>query len=79
MESPRLSLGIDLSTQSISAIVIDIGKIEAVAEISLNYLKDERLNCFGIREDIFEDAGLLITACYQQFLDFHWGYDYPKL
>ncbi|MFC1534395.1 FGGY family carbohydrate kinase [Thermodesulfobacteriota bacterium] len=51
MASTRLSLGIDLSTQSLSAIVLDIDKIETVADISLNYLRDERLNCFGIQEE----------------------------
>ena len=51
MAPSRLSLGIDLSTQSLSAIVLDIDRSEIVADISLNYLKDERLNCFGIREE----------------------------
>ena len=51
MASTRLSLGIDLSTQSLSAIVLDIDRIETVTDISLNYLRDKRLNCYGIREE----------------------------
>ncbi|MFC1900091.1 FGGY family carbohydrate kinase [Chloroflexota bacterium] len=50
MIKPRLALGLDVSTQSLSAVVLDIDEREKLIELSLDYLKDERLNTFGIRE-----------------------------
>jgi xylulokinase len=50
MKKHRLSLGLDLSTQSLTAAVLDIEARQMVTTISLNYLKDPRLNRFGIRE-----------------------------
>ncbi|TET37755.1 MAG: xylulose kinase [Planctomycetota bacterium] len=47
----KLALGLDLSTQSISAVVIDIGEKKIVYEKSLNYLSDPRLSGFGINSD----------------------------
>lgn len=43
-------MGLDVSTQSLSASVLDIDERKKLAELSLDYLKDERLNTFGIRE-----------------------------
>ena len=48
---PRLALGLDSSTQSLSAIVIDIDTAEKCFEHSLDYRTDARLNRFGIGED----------------------------
>ena len=48
---PRLALGLDSSTQSLSAIVIDIDTAEKCFEHSLDYRVDTRLNRFGIGED----------------------------
>ena len=48
---PRLALGLDSSTQSLSAIVIDIDTAEKCFEHSLDYRADTRLNGFGIGED----------------------------
>ena len=50
MIKPRLALGLDVSTQSFSASVLDIDKRKKLIELSLDYLKDERLNTFGIQE-----------------------------
>jgi xylulokinase len=50
MIKPRLALGLDVSTQSLSASVLDIDERKKLIELSLDYLKDERLNTFGIRE-----------------------------
>ena len=47
----RLALGLDSSTQSLSAIVIDIDNAEKCFEHSLDYRADPRLNGFGIGED----------------------------
>ena len=47
----RLVLGLDSSTQSLSAIVIDIDTAEKCFEHSLDYRTDTRLNRFGIGED----------------------------
>lgn len=49
MQEKRLSLGIDLSTQSLSAVVLDIDSPTKVYEHSLDYLKDPRLAGFGIQ------------------------------
>lgn len=48
---PRLALGLDSSTQSLSAVVIDIDTAEKRFEHALDYRTDERLNQFGIGED----------------------------
>lgn len=50
-KNQRLALGLDSSTQSLSAIVINIDKAEKCFEHSLDYRADARLNGFGIRED----------------------------
>ena len=47
----RLVLGLDSSTQSLSAIVIDIDSAEKCFEHAIDYRADERTNCFGIGED----------------------------
>ncbi len=51
MARKRLALGLDSSTQSLSAIVIDIDTAEKCFEHSLDYRTDARLNGFGIAED----------------------------
>ena len=51
MPRKRLALGLDSSTQSLSAIVIDIDTAEKCFEHSLDYRADTRLNQFGIGED----------------------------
>ena len=48
---PRLALGLDSSTQSLSAVVIDIDTAEKCFEHSLDYRADTRLNRFGIGAD----------------------------
>jgi xylulokinase len=48
MAAKRLALGLDLSTQSLSAAVVDIDSQTKVFELSLDYAKDQRLNGFGI-------------------------------
>ena len=49
MANKRLSLGLDISTQSISAILIDVDTRDIVYRYSLNYQKDARLNKYGIQ------------------------------
>ncbi|MBN2508672.1 MAG: xylulose kinase [Spirochaetales bacterium] len=44
----RLSLGLDSSTQSLTAVIIDIDTRKVVAEKSLDYAADPRLNSWGI-------------------------------
>jgi xylulokinase len=51
MKKRRLSLGLDASTQGISAVVLDIDKCTKVCEHSLDYVKDSRLNIFGLRQE----------------------------
>ncbi len=51
MSRKRLALGLDSSTQSLSAIVIDIDTAEKCFAHSLDYRADARLNGFGIGED----------------------------
>ena len=48
MQERRLALGMDLSTQSLSAVVLDIDSQTKVYEHSLDYLKDPRLDGFGM-------------------------------
>ena len=50
-KNQRLALGLDSSTQSLSAVVIDIDTAEKCFEHSLDYRADARLNQFGIGED----------------------------
>jgi xylulokinase len=50
MRKKRLALGLDVSTQSLSAVALDIDTRKKVAELSLDYLEDERLRGFGIRQ-----------------------------
>jgi len=50
MPEKRLTLGLDVSTQSLSAVVLDIDSCVKLIELSLDYLKDTRLNTFEIRE-----------------------------
>lgn len=49
MSRKRLALGLDLSTQSLSAVALDIDARKKVAAYSLDYTKDRRLSGFGIR------------------------------
>jgi len=49
MAIKRLSLGLDLSTQSISAVLVDIDSREIVYQYSLDYQKDARLKKYGIQ------------------------------
>jgi xylulokinase len=51
MKKKRLSLGLDVSTQGISAAVLDVDTRTRVYEYSLDYYKDSRLNTFGIRKE----------------------------
>ena len=51
MPREKLALGLDSSTQSLSAVVIDIDTAEKCFEHSLDYRADTRLNQFGIGED----------------------------
>ena len=46
--SRNLALGLDSSTQSLTAVVIDVEAGAVVYEKSLDYAKDSRLNSFGI-------------------------------
>ena len=50
-KNSRFALGLDSSTQSLSAVVIDIDTAEKCFEHSLDYRADTRLNRFGIGED----------------------------
>jgi len=50
-KNQRLALGLDSSTQSLSAIVIDIDTAEKYFEHAIDYRADKRTNCFGIGED----------------------------
>jgi len=51
MDKRRLALGLDMSTQSLSAVVLDIDSQMVVLEHSLDYARDPRLNIFGIRQE----------------------------
>ncbi|MCX6003876.1 MAG: FGGY-family carbohydrate kinase [Chloroflexi bacterium] len=48
MTKQKISLGLDLSTQSISSILVDIDSREVIFQHSLNYQKDVRLKKYGI-------------------------------
>src|SRR5271157_3802894 len=47
MANKRLSLGLDLSTQSLSVVLIDIDLRSIVYQCSLDYQKDARLKKYG--------------------------------
>ena len=47
----RLALGLDSSTQSLTAVAVDIDSREIVYNKSLDYLADEQLSGFGINSD----------------------------
>jgi xylulokinase len=49
MANKRLSLGLDLSTQSLSAVLIDIDSRTIVHRLSLDYQKDSRFKKYGIQ------------------------------
>ncbi|MGD9143179.1 MAG: FGGY family carbohydrate kinase [Dehalococcoidia bacterium] len=51
MKKGRASLGLDLSTQGVSAVVLDVDSQTRIFEHSLDYRKDPRLSIFGIREE----------------------------
>jgi len=51
MKTGRLSLGLDIGTQSITAVVLDIDQRAKIHEYSLDYCRDSRLNTFGIRQE----------------------------
>jgi xylulokinase len=51
--SAPLSLGIDVSTQSITGVVIDPAAGEVLHSISLSYAEDPRLNSLGIDHETF--------------------------
>jgi len=44
-------LGLDLSTQSLSSVALDLDTANTVFELSLNYRKDNRLLCYGINSE----------------------------
>lgn len=50
-KNKRLALGLDSSTQSLSAIIIDIDSAEKCFEHAIDYRADERTDYFGIGED----------------------------
>lgn len=50
MGQRRLALGLDLSTQSLSAVLVDIDSRKKFFEQQLDYTEDGRLNVFGIRK-----------------------------
>lgn len=49
MANKRLSLGLDISTQSISAVLVDVDSREVVYQYSIDYQKDVRLKKYGIQ------------------------------
>jgi xylulokinase len=51
MKKSRLYLGLDVSTQGIAAVVLDVDRRARVHEHSLDYCRDPRLNTFGIRPE----------------------------
>lgn len=51
MSKKRLALGLDSSTQSLTAVVLDIDAAAVVLEHSLSYRADARLNGFGFDHD----------------------------
>ena len=76
----RYSLGLDISTQSISAVVLDMDTWSLVWEHSLDYCRDNRLGTFGIRSEDYilppetegeanQPAGLFLAALDALFAD----------
>jgi len=53
MSERRLVLGLDSSTQSLTAVLVDIKKRTIVAEHSLSYKSDPRLSGFGFEHESF--------------------------
>ena len=53
----RLALGLDSSTQSITATIVDADSCSIIAEHSLNYLDDSRLTGFGLNENYILPPG----------------------
>jgi xylulokinase len=51
MKRKRLALGLDIGTQGIFAVVLDIDRRDKVFEHSLDYCRDARLNNSGIRKE----------------------------
>jgi xylulokinase len=51
MKKNRLALGLDLSTQGIAVVLVDIDRREKVGERSLDFCRDARLNSYGIRSE----------------------------
>ena len=49
MANKRLSLGLDISTQSLSAVLVDIDSREMVYQYSLDYQKDARIKKYGVQ------------------------------
>ena len=49
MVNKRLSLGLDISTQSFSAVLVDVDTRDMVYQYSLDYQKDARLKKYGIQ------------------------------
>jgi xylulokinase len=47
---PRIALGLDLSTQSLSVAALDIDAAQKIYDLSLDYAKDHRLLNFGITD-----------------------------
>ncbi len=52
-EHQRIALGLDLSTQSLSAAALDIDACQKIYEYSLDYVKDPRLAGFGLKADSY--------------------------
>jgi len=48
---PKLALGLDSSTQSLTGVLVDIDHQHTVWQKSLNYASDNRLNRFGINTE----------------------------
>ena len=53
----RYSLGLDCSTQSLSATILDIDSREVVYEYGVNYLTDPRLSDFSLNADYLLEPG----------------------
>ncbi len=51
MKNERLALGLDISTQGISAVILDVDRRTKVYEHKLDYCQDPRLYKFGIRKE----------------------------
>lgn len=51
MSARRLALGLDSSTQSLSAVLIDLDTREQVFEYSVSYRNDDRLKGYGFEHD----------------------------